>query len=75
MRRADTGHVPMHSTRWITINAAAEYLGVSVRTVRRPISSGELPAYRIGGGRGRLLRINVADIEALLVPVPTVRRV
>ena len=48
----------------------ADLLGVTTRTVRNMVSRGDLPAYRLGGkGRLRFLR---ADVEALLVPVPTV---
>ena len=37
------------------------HFGVSLRTVRRWIASGKLPAYRLG----RLVRIKKSDIEAL----------
>jgi len=47
----------------ITINQAAELLSVSHYTIRRWIKSGYLPACKIGGS----LRIDEADIEALLV--------
>jgi excisionase family DNA binding protein len=48
---------------WVTLLEAAEYLSVSDDTVRRYVSRGELPAYRLPGGR--TLRIRVDDLEAL----------
>ena len=55
-------------TERISLQVAAEILGVSVDTVRRRIADGSLPAERIGP---RLLRVRRADVEALLAPVPT----
>ena len=52
----------------ISINAAAERLGVSPKTIRRLISSGRLPASRIGE---RLIRLSVADVDAVLTRIPT----
>lgn len=53
--------------RWIDQRQAAEYLGITDRTLRRMIAAGDLPAYRLGP---RLLRIDVADLDALMRPVP-----
>ncbi|MEW1936011.1 helix-turn-helix domain-containing protein [Dietzia maris] len=53
--------------------AAAEYLGVSDKFIRRQVSDGRLPAYRLGGPRGRL-RFYREDLDALLTPVPTASR-
>lgn len=53
--------------RWVSQTEAAEYLGITDRTLRRMIAAGKLPAYRLGP---RLLRIDVADLDALLRPVP-----
>jgi excisionase family DNA binding protein len=44
----------------LTIAQAAERKQVSVKTVRRAISSGEIQAYRIG----RLIRIPATSLEA-----------
>lgn len=49
---------------------AAEYLGVSTKTVRRMIASGELTAYRLGR---RLIRIDLAELEQLARPIPSAR--
>lgn len=53
--------------RWLSQAEAAEYLGITDRTLRRMIAAGELPAYRLGP---RLLRIDAGDLDALLTPVP-----
>jgi excisionase family DNA binding protein len=45
---------------------AAEYLGVSVQSVRRRIKEGLLPAFRVGP---RAIRIYVDDLEALKQPI------
>ena len=50
----------------LTIDDAAEQLGVSKRSLRRLISSGELPAYRVGP---QSVRIKGADLERVLKPV------
>lgn len=52
-----------------TIKQAAERLAISQETVRRLISSGKLPAYRVGGSRRGCIRINEADVDALMKPV------
>lgn len=51
---------------------AADYLGVSVRTIRQLISDGRLPAYRLSAARNGLVRLRRADLDALLTPIPTV---
>lgn len=43
-----------------SVAEAAEFLGVSERTVRRCIDRGELPAYRVG----RQVRIDPADLRS-----------
>lgn len=55
------------ASQLITIQAAAERLGVGNQTVRDFVSRGQLPAYRIGG---RILRVDAADVAALVRPVP-----
>jgi excisionase family DNA binding protein len=52
------GALPRH----YTINAVAETLDVSTRTVRRWIANGTLTAHRLGG----VLRISEADLRAFL---------
>lgn len=48
---------------------AADYLGISPRTLRNYIAEGKLPAYRLGGKR--TMRLDRADLDALLRPIPT----
>ena len=55
--------------RWLTQLEAAEYLGVTDRTIRNLISRGQLQARRIGNSR--MIRIDRADLEAILQPIPT----
>jgi excisionase family DNA binding protein len=54
--------------RLVTQQAAAEYLGVTERTIRNYVSRGQLRAYRVGG---RVVRIDQDDLDALLRPIPT----
>lgn len=42
------------SARWLTVAEVAEELGVSMRTVHRWISSGDMPAVRLPGGHLRI---------------------
>lgn len=49
----------------LSLKEAADRVGVSVKTIRRRIADGQLPAYRTG----RILRIKRADLEALMQPV------
>jgi excisionase family DNA binding protein len=52
----------------VTISQAAERLGVSTRTIRRKIATGDLPGYRVG----TLVRLRPDDVERLARPIPTV---
>lgn len=57
----------------LDIDTACAYLGASERWMRSVIASGELPAYRLPftrtRGRGWQVRIDRADLDALLQPV------
>lgn len=53
--------------RWVDQREAAEYLGVTDRTIRRFIAEGRLPGYRLGN---KMLRLDVADLDALMRPIP-----
>lgn len=52
----------MSGPEMISIAVAADRLSVSIKTVRRIISRGELPARRIGK---RLIRVDAADLARL----------
>lgn len=54
--------------RWLSQQEAAEYLGVTDRTIRNLISRGELRGYRIGT---RAVRIDARDLDGALRPIPT----
>jgi excisionase family DNA binding protein len=58
----------MDVSSWVTIKDAAQYLGITTRTLRRLITAGDLPAYRLGD---RLIRLDQGDVDALLRRVPT----
>ena len=55
--------------RWITQAQAAEYLGLTDRTIRNLIARGELTGYRVG--KGRSIRLDSNEVDALLRPIPT----
>jgi excisionase family DNA binding protein len=50
----------------VDLARAADYLGVSIQSVRRRIAEGALPAFRIGP---RSIRVYVDDLEALKRPI------
>ncbi|WP_156675665.1 MULTISPECIES: excisionase family DNA-binding protein [unclassified Mycobacterium] len=52
---------------FLSLDNAANELGVSKRTVRRMISSGQLPAYRIGNST--LVRVKRSDVLNVIKPV------
>jgi excisionase family DNA binding protein len=54
--------------RWLSQAEAAEYLGVTDRTIRNYIARGQLAGHRVRGSR--LIRIRRDDLEALLRPIP-----
>jgi excisionase family DNA binding protein len=55
---------------WGSIDAAAERLGVTTKTIRRCIARGELKAYRLGS---KMIRIDMNDVDAMLRPIPTTK--
>lgn len=59
-----------HNRQLDPLPRAAEYLGVSTKTIRRYIASGALTGYRIGP---KLLRVDRAELDAMLSPIPTAR--
>lgn len=55
-------------TRYESLNEAAERVGVSTRTLRRWIAAGRLTGYRVGP---QLIRLDPAEVDALLRPIPS----
>jgi len=51
----------------IQLDAAAEEVGVSTRTIRRLISRGELRGYRVRGTD--VVRVDSDDVAGLLEPI------
>lgn len=51
--------------RWASIKQAAEYLGVTDRTVREHVSGGKFRAYRLNS---RLVRVDLNEIDAAMQP-------
>lgn len=51
---------------YVTQVEAAEYLGVTDRTIRRMIADGRLKAYKLGD---RILRLRLDEIDAAMKPV------
>jgi excisionase family DNA binding protein len=50
--------------RYVSIGEAAEYLGVTTRTIRQMIADGRLTGYRSGP---RLIRLDLNDVDAAMV--------
>jgi excisionase family DNA binding protein len=50
--------------KFITMAEAADWLGVSVDTVRRRIAHGQLEGYQMPGSR--LIFLKIADVETLI---------
>lgn len=61
---------PKKATRqYATIETAAEMLACSTDTVRRMISRGEISGFKLPSTR--LLRVDLDEINAMMVPIPT----
>ncbi len=68
MRQTQGRELRQHELQ--TLEQAARWLGVSVRTVRRYIAAGVLTGYRLGP---RLLRVDTAEVVGLPRAIPTAR--
>jgi excisionase family DNA binding protein len=55
---------------YVSLEEAAECMSVSVKTVRRWIAAGTLPAYRCGK---RAIRIRLEDLEGAPRQIPSAR--
>ena len=47
---------------WLSTKGAAEYLGLTPRTLYRLIDEGQIPAYRFG----RVIRIKQSDVDSFI---------
>lgn len=57
--------------RLASLDAAAEYIGVTTRTLRRWIADGDIVAYRLGR---RIVRIDLDEVDdKLCKPVPNAK--
>ncbi|WP_183094062.1 helix-turn-helix domain-containing protein [Nocardioides stalactiti] len=56
-------------SRWLSIPAAASWVSLSAKTIRRRIAAGDLRAYRCG----KTIRVKTDDLEAMVRPVPSAR--
>jgi len=55
---------------YLSLEDAADSMSVSVKTIRRWIAAGDLPAYRCGK---RAIRIRLEDLEATPQQIPSAR--
>ena len=55
---------------WISLREAARIYAVSTYTLRRRISSGDLPAVKLGY---KLIRVRIEDLDKLFPAIPTTR--
>jgi len=60
-------------TSWLTLDQAATYCGSSVKTLRRRIAEGALPAFRMGGRM--TIRVRQQDLDAMFQQIPTAQTV
>jgi excisionase family DNA binding protein len=63
-----SGRSPVSQTlnrRFISVADAAEYLGVTTRTIRQMIADGRITGYRSGH---RLVRVDLNDVDAAMRP-------
>jgi excisionase family DNA binding protein len=51
--------------RWATMREAADYLGVTDRTIRQMVADGRISAYRNGA---RLVRVDLNELDAAMQP-------
>ena len=55
---------------YLSLDEAAEVMSLSVKTIRRRIADGTIPAYQCGR---RPIRIRLDDLEAALRRIPSAR--
>lgn len=52
---------------YVSLSEAASITAQSVKTIRRRVADGTLPAYRFGP---RCIRVRIEDLEAAARPIP-----
>ncbi len=57
----------MNNPQFASLTVAADIAGVSVKSLRRYIEAGRITGYRVGP---RMIRINIAELQELLAPIP-----
>jgi excisionase family DNA binding protein len=57
-------------SNYISLAEAAELMSVSIKTVRRRIADGTLPAYRCGQ---RVIRVRVEDLHQAIRRIPSAK--
>jgi excisionase family DNA binding protein len=57
---------PEPQRAYVGIPEAATYLDVDHKTVRRLITSGKLPAWRLGN---RVIKVRITDLDNVLTPI------
>lgn len=57
--------------RFVRLTTAAETRDCSVKLLRRLIAEGKLTGYRMAGSP-RALRVDLDELDQLMVPIPTV---
>lgn len=65
-----TATITAPSKGYVSLNEAADYVGVSPRTIRRWIAQQHLPAYRPSP---RALRLKLSDIDSFMESTATNR--
>ena len=68
MAETRAGMAQAVENRHMKLSEAADWYGVSERTLRRRIAEGKLPAYRVGP---RSIRVRAEDVAALATRIPT----
>jgi excisionase family DNA binding protein len=56
---------------YLTLDQAASIVSLSVKTLRRRIADGTIPAYQCGR---RPIRIRLDELEAAMRPIPTAKK-
>ena len=63
-------HTQRVEPEWISLREAARIYAVSTYTLRRRISSGDLPAVKLGY---KLIHVRIEDLDKLFPAIPTDR--